>query len=134
MPEPLPPILLVEDDESLRSVLARQLRAKGRAVELASSAEEAAAMLRTGLRPGLVVLDINLPGDTGWDLLRQPLMRDAGSPPVIIASAVTVSPRMIAEFSVAGYLPKPFPIETLLDTVERLSRADGTAHATQPCP
>jgi two-component system nitrogen regulation response regulator GlnG len=132
MSEPLPPILLVEDDESFRSVLARQLRAKGRAVELASSAEEAAAMLRTGLRPGLVVLDINLPGDTGWDLLRLPLLRDAGSPPVIIASAITVNPRRLAEFRVAGYLPKPFPIETLLDTVERLSHRDRAARANHP--
>ena len=127
-----PPILLVEDDESFSSVLARQLRAKGYDVEVASSAEEAAALLRTGLRPALVVLDINLPGDTGWDLLRLPVMKDAGSPLVIVASAITVSPRRLAEFSVAGYLPKPFPIETLLDTVARLVSGYSTAGASHP--
>jgi hypothetical protein len=47
-------------------------------------------------------------------------MVDAGSPPVIIASAVTVDPRRLREFAVAGYLPKPVPPETLPQTVERL--------------
>ena len=76
--------------------------------------------LQQGLRPALVVLDLNLPGDTGWDLLRSPAMRAAGPPPVVIASAVTVSPTRLTEFDVAGYLPKPFPLETLLQTVERV--------------
>ena len=39
---------------------------------------------------------------------------------MVIASATTVSPRRLAEFGVAGYLPKPFPLETLVATVERL--------------
>ena len=66
-----------------------------------------------------MVLDVNLPGDNGWDFLRSPDMRRAGDPPVVIASAVTVSPRRLAEFDIAGYLPKPFPLETLLQIVER---------------
>ena len=132
MTETIPSILLIEDDDGLRGILARQLRAKGRAVVEAASAEEAAILLGKGLRPGLVVLDINLPGDTGWELLRLPAMHAAGSPPVVIASAVTVNPRRLAEFSVAGYLPKPFPLETLLQTVERLlgpTVQEGAAHA-----
>jgi DNA-binding response OmpR family regulator len=125
-------ILIVEDDEGLRPILARHLRHQGYLVTESGSAEEAEATLQAGLRPRLLVLDVNLPGDTGWDLLRSPVMRAAGWPPVIIASAVTVSPRRLAEFSVAGYLPKPFPLETLLQTVERLlsePHAEGAAHA-----
>ena len=117
MTEPTSSILLIEDDEGLRVILARQLRAKGHTVAEAASAEEAVALLRDGLRPRLVILDINLPGDTGWEFLRRPVLREAGSPPVIIASAVTISPRRLSEFAVAGYLPKPFPLETLLQTV-----------------
>ncbi len=37
-----------------------------------------------------------------------------------MASATTVSPARLREYAVAGYLPKPFPLETLLATVERL--------------
>jgi DNA-binding response OmpR family regulator len=120
------PILLVEDDEGLRPILARHLRGKGHAVTEAASAEEAVDALSGGLRPALVVLDLNLPGDTGWDLLRSEAMRAAGPPPVVIASAITVSPKRLAEFDIAGYLPKPFPLETLLQTVERVLSASST--------
>lgn len=126
MTSPNAPVLLVEDDESLRRIVARHLRAKGFIVEEATSAEEAARTLGEGLRPGLVLLDLNLPGDTGWDLLRGPSIAAAGSPPVVITSATTVSPTRLAEFHCAGYLPKPFPLETLVATVERFISSEGT--------
>jgi DNA-binding response OmpR family regulator len=113
-------VLLVEDDESLRRILARHLRAHGYDVDEAASAEEAVTILAEGVRPAVVLLDINLPGDNGWDLLRGPSLAAAGSPPVVVASALTISPRRLAEFGVAGYLPKPFPLETLTATIERL--------------
>jgi DNA-binding response OmpR family regulator len=119
------PLLFVEDDESLRRIVARHLRGRGYAVKDVASAEEAGATLAAGLRPSLVLLDLNLPGDTGWDLLRGGALDAAGSPPVVIASATTVDPRRLAEFHVAGYLPKPFPLETLVDTVERLLHEEG---------
>lgn len=113
-------ILIVEDDESLRRILARHLRSRGYHVDEAESAEEAVSALEGGARPAIVILDLNLPGDNGWDLLRGPALAAAGSPPVVVASAISVSPRRLAEFNVAGYLPKPFPIETLVATLERL--------------
>jgi DNA-binding response OmpR family regulator len=120
------PVLLVEDDESLRRIVARHLRAKGFELTEATSAEEAAEAIADGLRPGVILLDLNLPGDTGWDLLRGPEIVAAGSPPVVITSATTVSPKRLAEFHIAGYLPKPFPLETLVATVRRLTgRQDG---------
>jgi DNA-binding response OmpR family regulator len=112
-------VLIVEDDESLRRIVSRHLRAQGYQVDEASSAEGAAGALTGGLRPDVVILDLNLPGDTGWDLLRGTTLVAAGSPPVIIASATTVSPKRLAEFGVAGYLPKPFPLDTLVATIER---------------
>jgi DNA-binding response OmpR family regulator len=113
-------VLMVEDDESLRLIVSRHLRAQGYQVDEASSAEGATRLIEEGLRPGVVLLDLNLPGDTGWDLLRGPSLAAAGSPPVIITSATTVSPKRLAEFGCAGYLPKPFPLETLVATLERL--------------
>lgn len=117
-------ILIVEDDESLRRIVSRHLRAQGYEVDEAPSAEGAASALEGGLRPDVVILDLNLPGDTGWDLLRGRAMTNAGSPPVIVTSATTVSPRRLAEFRCAGYLPKPFPLETLVATLERLLNSD----------
>ena len=88
-------ILLVEDDEPLRSTLARHLRADGYEVVESDSAEDAVASLGQGLRPDLLILDINLPGDTGWSLLRDPALAAAGDPPVRgrRISAQTVRPR-----------------------------------------
>lgn len=117
-------ILLVEDDEGLRRVVSRHLRGLGYEVNEATSAEAAVDALNAGLRPGLVLLDLNLPGDTGWDLLRRPELAEAGSPPVVVTTATTVSPRLLAEFKCAGYLPKPFPLETLVATVERLLKSE----------
>jgi DNA-binding response OmpR family regulator len=113
-------VLIVEDDESLRRIVSRHLRAQGYEVDEASSAEGAASAIDDGLRPDVVILDLNLPGDTGWDLLRGQSIAAAGSPPVIITSATTVSPKRLAEFGCAGYLPKPFPLETLVATLERV--------------
>jgi DNA-binding response OmpR family regulator len=123
-------ILLVEDDEHLRGILARHLRAVGYGVAEAASSEDAVGELDAGLRPALVLLDLNLPGDTGWDLLRGPVLATSGNPPVVITSATTVNPRRLAEMRVAGYLPKPFPIETLVATVERLMHPEGTRTPT----
>lgn len=120
MNQPTRSILLIEDDESLRRILALHLRTKGFAVAEADSAESAADQLQAGLRPSIVVLDVNLPGDTGWDMLRGPDLEAAGAPPVVITSATSVSPRLLAEFGCAGWLPKPFPLETLDLTLARL--------------
>ncbi len=118
-------LLFVEDDESLRRIVARHLRGLGYLVDEAPSAEDALERLGQGLRPALVLLDLNLPGGTGWDLLRDPALEKAGSPPVLITSATTVSPKRLTEFHVAGYLPKPFPLETLVATVERVISEEG---------
>jgi len=112
-------LLFIEDDESLRRIVTRHLRSHGYDLVEASSAEEAVERLERGLRPILLLLDLNLPGGTGWDVLRSPSLAAAGSPPVVITSATTVSPKRLAEFHVAGYLPKPFPLETLVATIER---------------
>jgi DNA-binding response OmpR family regulator len=117
------PVLLVEDDDLLASILARHLRSHGYGVEVCPSVEKAVAALRLGMHPSLVVLDINLPDATGWSLPGSREMADAGAPPVLIASAQTVSPTRIAESGVAGYLPKPFALETFMDVVGRLARA-----------
>lgn len=112
-------VLLIEDDEDLRSVLARHLASRGFRVAEAASAEGAADQLAAGLRPALVLLDLNLPGRTGWELLRSTSLAEAGRPPVVVTTATAVNPSRLREFGIDGYLPKPFAMETLVATVER---------------
>ena len=113
-------VLLVEDDETLAGLLSAHLRARGYQVTVAPTAEIATDLLGKGITPDLVLLDINLPGETGWSVLRSQAFEAAGRPPVVVASAMAVSPARLREFGVAGYLPKPFAMDTLGTTLDRL--------------
>jgi DNA-binding response OmpR family regulator len=67
-------------------------------------------------RPDLILLDINLPDRTGWDVMRE-MNRLNTRVPTIVVSAVRVSQSRLDEFHPLAYLPKPFPIEALLRLV-----------------
>ena len=112
-------VLLIEDDLPLATIVAKLLKARGHQARVAASAEEAAEMIRGGYRPTIVLLDINLPGDSGWSFLRAGVLDAAGSPPVFVVSATAVPPSRLREFGCAGYLPKPFAVPMLIDIVER---------------
>ena len=125
-------ILMIEDDLPLAATLSKHLKARGHDVRVAPSAEDAANVIRSGYRPTIVLLDINLPGDSGWGFLRSGVLAAAGSPPVYVVSATAVPPSRLREFDCAGYLPKPFAVPTLVEIVERHhSEADG-AESTSP--
>lgn len=109
-------ILIVEDETTLRRIIATNLRARGHDVAEAATVEQALAHL-TASPPDLMLLDINLPDRSGWDVLRD-LQRRGANVPTIIISAVRVSPARLAEFRPLAYLPKPFPIDALLRLVD----------------
>jgi len=110
-------ILLVGDEAMLRRVIARNLRGRGFAVREAELANDAIAMALVQA-PDLMLLDINLPDRTGWDVLRE--LRQRGlTIPTIIVSAVRVSQSRLDEFHPLAYLPKPFPLEALLRIVSQ---------------
>ena len=113
-------VLLIEDDEPLSGILSAYLRTRGYDVTVSPTAEAALSALQAGLRPDIVLLDINLPGETGWSVIRSDALAAAGSPPVVVASAMAISPERLRKFAVAGYLPKPFALETLRTTIDRL--------------
>ncbi len=128
-------ILLIEDDEVLRDLIERNLRVRGHDVSIAGDVQEALSQLR-GSSFDLTFLDINLPDKTGWDILRIALQEgilraqeDEGSEkklPVVVLSAVRVSPSRLAEFHPLAYLPKPFPMDALLRLAsEATQRRDG---------
>ena len=117
-------VLMVEDDLTLVGIVVRHLRLRGHDARTAASVEDATEMLRSGFRPTVVLLDINLPGASGWSLLRGPELAAAGSPPVYVVSATSIPLSRLREFKVAGFLPKPFALESLIDVVEREAPPD----------
>ncbi|MDO8689777.1 MAG: response regulator [Dehalococcoidia bacterium] len=123
-------ILIVEDEALLRRTIARNLTRRGHVVREAETAAEA---IRISLeaRPDLVLLDINLPDRSGWDVLRE-LRQHEIEIPTIIISAVRVGPGRIDEFRPLAYLPKPFPLEALLRLVQGKSRPETPDDALPP--
>ena len=131
-------ILLVEDDEVQRDLVGRNLQVRKHEVRIAVDAQTALAHLRAAPFD-LIVLDINLPDQTGWEVLRtaqregwlrpQALDGDGQKLPVVVLSAVRVSPRRLLEFHLLAYLPKPFPMEALLRlAVEAALRREMNTH------
>ena len=132
-------ILLVEDDEVIRDLIVRNLQIRGHEVVTAGDAQTALAQMRI-TRFDLVLLDINLPDKTGWDVLRvaqqEKLLASLPADtttvsttllPVVILSAVRVSASRLAEFRPLAYLSKPFPMDALL----RLAAEAAGRRATQ---
>ena len=108
-------VLLVEDEAALRRVIARNLTGRGLEVSEAATVAQALQALSSEL-PDLILLDINLPDHSGWDVLRD-LQRRSVNVPTIVVSAIRVSQSRLDEFHPMAYLPKPFPIDALLRLV-----------------
>lgn len=109
-------ILLVEDDEALADVIARNLRARGHQVSAEETAE--AALIRmTEAWPDVLVLDVNLPDLTGWDILRRLKPIDRGRVRVVVISAAPLSQKRVDEFKPDHALQKPFPIDALVRAI-----------------
>jgi DNA-binding response OmpR family regulator len=85
-------VLLIEDDLPLATIVAKHLKARGHEARVAESAEEATETIRSGYRPTIVLLDINLPGDSGWAFLRGGALDAVGKPPVFVVTATNIPP------------------------------------------
>lgn len=110
-------ILLVDDETRLRQAIARSLTARGHRVDEARSCREALSAV-SRQRYDLLLLDVNLPDATGWDVLRD-LRASGASIPAVVLSAVPPSASRIREFRPLGVLHKPFPIDALLRLVRQ---------------
>ncbi len=108
-------VLLVDDEAAFRQIIARNLTARGVEVREADTAGRAIADIAED-RPDLLLLDLNLPDRSGWDVLRA-LRRQGIDVPTVVISAVRVPTSRLEEFRPLAYLPKPFPLEALLRLV-----------------
>jgi two-component system response regulator MprA len=112
--------LVIDDDHDILLSLQDVLEVEGYRVITASSGREALECLRQGVRPELILLDLMMPGISGWAFrARQREDQELASIPVVVISGQGLSAHDVAELGVAGYLPKPVDLDTLLSTVER---------------
>lgn len=109
-------ILVIEDDDSMRTSIARLLRIAGMTCAEYVSAEEALADPASE-DAACVISDMRLPGKSGLDLLTQLRARNVRSPFILITAHDSPRLRQEAGRRCAAYLTKPFLGTTLLDAV-----------------
>jgi two-component system, NtrC family, nitrogen regulation response regulator GlnG len=112
-------VWLVEDDASIRWVLERALRSGGINTRAFDDAEPALAALRSET-PDVLMTDIQMPGQSGLDLLKQ-IRVAKPTLPVIVMTAHSDFENAIAAYEGGAfeYLPKPFDIDQALALVRR---------------
>lgn len=118
-------VLIVEDETPLRTIIARNLTRRGHRLIAADSVGDAIAEMTMRL-PEVVLLDVNLPDGTGWEVLRW-LRAVRHRVPVIVYSAVPPSPKRLAEFQPDAVLTKPFPMDSLLHLIATVGMPEVTA-------
>jgi DNA-binding response OmpR family regulator len=110
-------ILLVEDEHPVLRALTWALTGKGHHVDAVGSAGAALRHLEAR-RFDVVIVDINLPDATGWDVLRGMAWGPNAATPSVVMSALPPSVRRLREFSPVRVLLKPFPIDALFHAAE----------------
>jgi len=115
-------ILLAEDHDEFRELIARALEADGALVECVRDGEAALAKLfEERARPDVVVSDIRMPGKTGLDLLRA-LRREGLTMPVVLLTGFgqSVDRQEVESFEGAILLEKPFDFDDLRTALRNL--------------
>jgi len=114
-------ILVVDDDQSVRSYLSDLLSSCGYTVECAESGDQAVARLSAGYVPSLIVLDIVMPGINGIEVLEN-VKRINAAIPVIILSAGGQTKTVVEAMKVGAsdFLVKPFEEQELELAIENV--------------
>ncbi|WP_304615553.1 response regulator [Paracoccus sp. (in: a-proteobacteria)] len=124
-------ILIVDDDERIRSLLGKFLRKSGYMVSLARDAAQARRLL-AGLEFDLIVLDVMMPGEDGLALTRD-LRRRIDTPILLLTAKGETEDRIAGlESGADDYLPKPFEPRELLLRIAAILRRVPVVEMTQP--
>jgi len=124
MPPPCE-VLVVDDDEAIRSTVCDLLELEGYAVGAAVNGREALTEVERHC-PRLVVLDMQMPVMDGWGFART--IKERGIAVRILVLTAAVNPRHRAsEIKADGWIAKPFDIDQFLTEVARLYRAPVTS-------
>lgn len=111
-------ILIVEDDDEIREILAEMLVDRGYSVVTARNGQEGLEAMRIPPAPCVVLLDLMMPIMDGWQLRKEMLADPAlASIPVVIVSGVTDVEDKSSSLKAAGILTKPVRWPVLLASV-----------------
>jgi two-component system OmpR family response regulator len=120
-------LLLVDDEENLRSMLEAALRHLGFDVQSAATGREALAAAAAD-QPAVIVLDVMLPDLDGFEVCRR-LRTEGSRTPVLFLTARDGTEDKVRGLTLGGddYLVKPFSLEELVARVQAVLRRSGLA-------
>ncbi len=114
-------ILVVEDDDAIRETIAELLEEEGYVVSRAANGAEALDCLHRDGAAALILLDLMMPTMNGWEFRAQQRSEPAlAGIPVVVLSADNALEQKARSLGVDAWLAKPFEVERLLETVDRL--------------
>ncbi len=130
-------LLVVEDDDALRDLLARRFEDAGYAVETAATGPDALAAVAAA-PPDLVLLDVMLPGLDGLDVCRRLRADHALLPILLLTARADELDRVVGlEVGADDYITKPFSVQEVVARVRaalRRSRAVSERLGQDPAP
>jgi signal transduction histidine kinase len=112
-------VLIVEDDDEIRTVISSELTGRGYHVRSARGAAEALAQLERESTPDVILLDLMMPGMSGWEFRIEQRQRPrvAGIPVIAMSADTSAQAQAI---NADAYLAKPFEPCNLVDAIERV--------------
>ncbi len=110
-------ILVVDDEESIHLLYREELEEEGYEVISAMTGEEGLKLFQEE-KPDLVILDINMPGMDGIEVLRQ-MKQMSPDVPVILSSAYPEYKQDLASWASDDYIVKSFNLDELKNSVKR---------------
>ena len=119
-------VLVVEDDPDLLALLEMILEDAGHRVRTAPEGFAALARVDEEM-PGVILLDMRMPGMNGWEFAREFRARYGHACPIVVVTAAENARARAEEIGAEGWLAKPFELEDVLSTVERHLAAEGAA-------
>ena len=118
----MPKILVIEDEPNIQKLAKANLAASGYRVLVAGDGEEGLKLAQLE-HPNLILLDLRLPGMSGWDVLMNlKVSRKLQKVPVVIMTATVPESQeyKFPSMRTAGYLVKPYTVDELLRKVKQV--------------
>lgn len=106
-------VLLVEDNDDVREMMAIALQLGGHEVWVARHGQEALDLLHERHRPSLILTDLMMPVMNGWEF-KDALERDPELADVPVVAVSAVPPEHLRRLEGMDFLPKPIDLEELL--------------------
>ena len=115
-------ILIVEDEQSISNFISMVLNANGYDTIIVGSGEEALTMIASHC-PDLIVLDLNLPGRDGMDILRELRRKDEETKVLILSARSQIADKVEGlDAGANDYMEKPFHLQELEARIRSLTR------------